>query len=70
MELVLLNMKVQLMLPKRWQALMENISMTDKFGANFLDNKRVEEMANKVVPQANLILSSVAMLVSTLKSKL
>ena len=70
MELVLLNMKVQLMLPKRWQALMENISMTDKFGANFLGNKRVEEMANKVVPQANLILSSVAMLVSTLKSKL
>ena len=70
MELVSLNMKVQLMLPKRWQALMENISMTDKFGANSLDNNRVEAMPNKVVPQANLIPSSVVMLVSTLKSKL
>ena len=63
-------MKVQLMLPKRWQALMENISMTDKFGANSLDNNRVEATPNKVVPQANLIPSSVVMLVSTLKSKL
>ena len=44
--------------------------MTDKFGANSLDNNRVEAMPNKVVPQANLIPSSVVMLVSTLKSKL
>ena len=43
--------------------------MTDKFGANSLDNNRVEAITNKVVLQANPIPSSVAMLVSTLKSK-
>ena len=44
--------------------------MIDKSGANSLDNSRAEAMPNKVVLQANLILFSVAMLVSTLKSKL
>ena len=65
-----LNMKVQLMLPKLWQVQMENILMIDKYGANSLDNRRAEAMPNKVVLQVNLTLSSVAMLVSTLKSKL
>ena len=63
MELVSSNMKVQLKLPKHWKALMENGSMIDKYGANFLDNRLEEAMPSRVALQVSLILSSVAMLV-------
>ena len=70
MELVLSNMKVQLMLLKHLKPQTVHISMTDKCGVNSLVNRLVEATHNRVVPQENLILYSVVMLASTLKSKL